>query len=108
MIFTFLLFLLLAASGAVLRWLLSQQGLKGTVFANVLGAFLLALTSDCIDPGATTPGLGPLGPLTTFSTSAAAATQPHEQNGKSKALLYLAATLALGVSAAYLGLTLSQ
>jgi len=49
-----------------------------------------------------------LGAFTTFSTLAAEATQTYEQNGKSKALLYLAATLALGVSAAYLGLTLSQ
>ena len=108
MIFSFLLFLLLAASGAVLRWLLSQQGLKGTVFANILGAFLLALTSNWVGNGATIIGVGALGAFTTFSTLAAEATQTYEEAGKSKALLYLTATLALGVSAAYLGLTLSQ
>lgn len=101
-------FLFLAGAGAVLRWLLSQQGLKGTVFANILGAFLLALTSNWVGNGATIIGVGALGAFTTFSTLAAEATQTYEEAGKSKALLYLTATLALGVSAAYLGLTLSQ
>ncbi len=114
-------FVALAGMGATLRWLATDLwpgGHRGTMLVNVTGAFLLGLLAGG-GASATTitiVGAGGLGALTTFSRFAQDAVDlatdsptdhPTRASGNG-AILYLAATLVLGLVAAWLGLEIAS
>ena len=103
-------FIVLAGMGAVLRWLAADRwpgGHRGTLLVNVLGAFLLGLLVGN-DATSTAVTVGGLGALTTFSTFAADMFDLHEQSGRTVAAGHMAATLVLGLAAAWLGLEIAS
>ena len=98
-----------AAAGALARW---QAGRRlpvplGTLSVNVIGAFALGLMSGLGPSQMTVIGAGGLGALTTFSTLAAEVRDLADR-APVKAAAYLAVTLAAGLAAAWVGLTLSE
>jgi len=118
--FTIPAFLAVAGAGAALRWLATDRwpgGHRGTLLVNVLGAFLLGLLagSDASAATLTVVGTGGLGALTTFSRLAQDAVDLAEPSDDTSPgmrspgvpVLYLGATLSLGLAAAWLGLEIT-
>ena len=103
---TALAFVVLAGTGAVARWMLTRGGPAGTLLANVAGSFLLDTTANWTGSGVTVVGIGALGAFTTMSTFAADTTALAEGHDARWAGGYVAATLTLGIGAAWLGLVL--
>ena len=100
----------LAGSGATLRWLAADcwpGGHRGTLAVNVVGAFALGLLGGWTGHALTVVGTGGLGSLTTFSTFAADTTNLADGPGDVAAVRHMAATLVLGVAAAWLGLAIA-
>ena len=97
-------FIFLSALGAYARWLIGRQGPIGVLVVNVIGSFLLALTSNWVDAQFTAIGIGGLGAFTTFSTFASDAVSLKESHGLLSASSYVIGTAVLSISAAGLGL----
>ena len=98
---------ILAAVGAVVRWKVGAilPRPAGTLLVNVAGAFLLAALVESDSGSDLAIGVGGLGSLTTFSTLVDDLHALWSQS-KAHAIGYAAATLVLGVGAAWLGLQL--
>ena len=102
-------FVLLAGMGAAIRCLATEGwpgAHRGTLLVNVAGAFALGLLVGS-DVSSTAVSVGGLGALTTFSTFVADVTNLRKWSGRTAAAGHVAATLALGVGAAWMGLELS-
>lgn len=109
---TAIAFLLAAAVGAVARagigqrWNPHEGFPAGTVAVNVVGSFLVGVSSGLDQPAATVIGVGGIGALTTFSSLARDAVALVEQGQRAAALGYLSVTLGAGVAAAAAGVAL--
>jgi CrcB protein len=110
-VITATLFVVAAAVGALGR---AEAGRRldrdlpwGTLAVNVVGAFALGLLATSSVPVLTVVGVGALGTFTTFSSFARDVVAVVEDGRPSAALAYLAATLVLGVAAAWAGIALT-
>jgi CrcB protein len=79
----------------------------GTLAVNVAGAFALGLLATSSAPLLTVVGVGALGTFTTFSSFARDVVAVVEDGRPGAAVAYLAATLVLGVAAAWAGIALT-
>ena len=109
-ILTFVLFILLAAIGSVLRWTL-QNSCKwgkssGTFIANIIASFLLGVLLGGSPSGeeVTIIGSGFLGSFSTFSTVMMEVSDELEKEKRVLASTYLVASIITAVAAAFLGL----
>lgn len=109
---TALLFVVAAATGAVLRYGVNRSvdragwpGWLGTLAVNVAGSFLLGvlLGADVSATTLTVIGTGGCGALTTFSTFALDAVDGRPRHTAT----VVAASLAAGIAAAALGYTIA-
>lgn len=106
-------FVVVAAIGTLARVLVSA-GLNrsdlplGTLTVNVVGAFLLGLLAGSgVSPDTLTVfGTGALGSFTTFSTVSHEAAMMCRRRQILRSTGYLAATIVVGIAAAWLGLAL--
>lgn len=101
-------FAVLAAAGALIRAAAAQRFNSpswpwGTLGVNVAGSFALGLLAGTGNPAMTALGVGGLGSLTTLSTLAVELTAL----GRTRAIVYAAASLTLGLTAAIGGLIIS-
>jgi len=99
-------FIALAALGTLIRFWIARLNTTlpiGTFIVNVIGSFVLGLTTSAIPDQATLLGTALLGSFTTFSTLANETVTLNE-GGARRAVGYLGITLAAGVLAAWLGL----
>lgn len=109
-ILTFVLFILLAAIGSVLRWTLQNSRKwgksSGTFIANIIASFLLGVLLGGSPSGeeVTIIGSGFLGSFSTFSTVMMEVSDELEKEKRVLASTYLVASIITGVSAAFLGL----
>ena len=109
-ILTFVLFILLAAIGSVLRWTLqnSRKWAKssGTFIANIIASFLLGVLLGGSPSGeeVTIIGSGFLGSFSTFSTVMMEVNDELEKEKRVLASTYLVASIITAVAAAFLGL----
>ncbi len=109
-ILTFVLFILLAAIGSVLRWTLQNSRKwgkpSGTFIANIIASFLLGVLLGGSPSGeeVTIIGSGFLGSFSTFSTVMMEVSDELEKGKRNLASTYLAASIITGVAAAFLGL----
>lgn len=102
-------FAVLAVAGTLLRAATAQRFNTptwpwGTLGVNVLGSFALGLLAGTGNPVMTAVGVGTLGSLTTLSTFAVELTTLT----RPRAIAYTAASLALGLAAAFTGLIISD
>ncbi len=109
-ILTFVLFILLAAIGSVLRWTLQNSRKwgksSGTFIANIIASFLLGVLLGGSPSGeeVTIIGSGFLGSFSTFSTVMMEVSDELEKEKRGLSSTYLAASIITGVAAAFLGL----
>tara|TARA_A100001037_G_scaffold297894_1_gene320586 strand:- start:296 stop:694 length:399 start_codon:yes stop_codon:yes gene_type:complete len=109
-ILTFVLFILLAAIGSVLRWTLQNSRKwgksSGTFIANIIASFLLGVLLGGSPSGeeVTIIGSGFLGSFSTFSTVMMEVSDELEKEKRGLASTYLATSIITGVAAAFLGL----
>ena len=109
-ILTFVLFILLAAIGSVLRWTLQNSRKwgksSGTFIANIIASFLLGVLLGGSPSGeeVTIIGSGFLGSFSTFSTVMMEVSDELEKEKRVLASTYLVASIITGVAAALLGL----
>lgn len=102
---TALAFVCLAAGASIGRWLTVERlrsvrsGL-GTIAVNVVGAFALGVLVGADADAMLLAGVAALGSFTTFSTMALDVTTAPRHD----AVAYLATTLSLGLTAAWVGL----
>jgi fluoride exporter len=93
------------------RWIHARTGTAfpwGTLAVNVLGSFLpLLATSEVAAPLRAFTTVGLLGSFTTFSTFASETVRLLEQKQKVRALIYVAASLLLGLLSVATGYRLS-
>ena len=107
-------FLLAAATGALARaeagrrWNRHNRMPTGTLIVNVTGSFLLGLLVNTAPPAVTVLGVGCLGAYTTFSSFARDTIALIEQRRVSVAVVYLGATLTVGIAAAAIGVALAR
>lgn len=101
-------FVVAAGFGALLRWEASRRipPPLGTLLVNVTGSFGLGLLHGAGADTSTVLGIAGFGALTTFSTLAVELTE-MARRAPQQALTYAGATLVCGVSAAWLGITLT-
>ena len=103
-------FALAAAVGSVARWWCSRFNRVGrplgTLAVNVIAAFALGLLVGASRDTATIIGVAHLGSLSTFSTVVKEVSGELEAHRYGGALLYVGATLVLGVTAAALGIAI--
>jgi len=113
---------LAGAIGAVARYLVMRFITKrshsqiplGTLFINVLGAFLIGLLFSLTTQKVTTPlqqsilATGFLGGFTTFSTMNWEGAQLARGGNISQSFLYLGGSFVLGLGAVMLGITLGR
>ncbi|MDB5093526.1 MAG: crcB [Candidatus Eremiobacteraeota bacterium] len=110
------------AIGSVLRWATVALTLQrfgpgfpwGTLTVNLVGSFLIGVVAGLADSA--TPGVSPtvrlfvatgiLGGFTTFSTFSLDTLIVGRDSGASRALLYVASSVCLGLGAASVGLAL--
>ena len=106
-------FVLAAAAGALLRaeagrrWNRHEGLAIGTLVVNVSGSFLLGLLWNVAPPALTVLGMGGLGAFTTFSSFARDAVALTELRKWGPAAIYVAASCALGIGAAALGVAIA-
>jgi fluoride exporter len=111
-VITAIAFVFAAAAGTVARADIGQRWNRhegfpaGTLAVNVVGSFLLGLSSGLDQPAATVIGVGGIGALTTFSSLARDAVALAEQGQRAVALGYLSITVGAGVAAAAAGVAL--
>lgn len=109
-ILTFVLFILLAAIGSVVRWTLQNSRKwgksSGTFIANIIASFLLGVLLGGSPSGeeVTIIGSGFLGSFSTFSTVMMEVSDELEKEKRVLASTYLVASIITGVAAALLGL----
>ena len=111
-----LLIALGAGVGAPLRYVLDQKVKKHhrslipfeTLLINTVGSFVLGLTVLSNQNTILIVGTGFAGAFTTWSTFAVETHHLFDHQHRAKAWLYLALTLLFGVSAAWLGVTLTH
>ena len=109
-ILTFVLFILLAAIGSVLRLTLQNSRKwgksSGTFIANIIASFLLGVLLGGSPSGeeVTIIGSGFLGSFSTFSTVMMEVSDELEKEKRVLASTYLVASIITGVAAAFLGL----
>ncbi len=107
---TAVLFALAAAGGTAARvaavhyWPGAE---RGTLAVNVAGSLALGLLAGWAGPGLAVVGVGGLGALTTFSAFAADASALADEAGFRRGASYVALSLAAGVLAALVGITLA-
>ncbi len=101
---------LAAAAGAVVRFGVSQRLNRdlplGTLVVNLVGSVALGLAVSAPDPLATVLGVGALGALSTWSTTANETAGLAREGHGALGLGYLALTVSSGVLAAWFGLRL--
>ena len=97
----------LARADAGRRWNRYNDVAVGTLVVNVSGSFLLGLLSAATPTAMTVLGVGGLGAYTTFSTFARDAVALVELRRLATAVLYVGATLVLGVAAAAAGVAIA-
>jgi CrcB protein len=98
----------LARAEAGRRWNRHDGFAVGTLIVNVTGSFMLGLLSDMAPTMTTVVGVGGLGAYTTFSSFARDAVALAELRRLTMAALYVAATCALGLAFAAVGLALAD
>lgn len=105
-------FVTCACIGALARAVLTDldapfdRQMWGTLGVNVAGSFLLGLVHDSGAEVITTIGIGGLGAFTTFSTFISQVECIQREARQREAVLYVAATLVLGVGAGWVGWSL--
>lgn len=108
---TIILVALAAAAGASLRYTLSRwfNGVfpYGTLLANLLASFAIGYGTQLDTMAATVVGIGALGALSTWATVANEAAEMARDRQGLQALLYVWATTASGIVAAWVGLQLA-
>jgi len=108
------MFVIAAAAGALLRaeagrrWNQTNGVAVGTLIVNVTGSFCLGLLSHLGQPAITIVGVGGLGAYTTFSSFARDAVALAKTAQVRQAVGYVVASCVLGISAAALGVALSN
>ena len=99
---------LTAAVGASLRFLVSERlnghFPYGTLLVNVAAGFALGALSRLDEPWSVLVGVGAVGAFSTWATAANEIAELARSDEGGIALLYLAATVTLGVMAAWIGL----
>lgn len=105
---TFLAFGAVALVGTLARWQLSARlgSPQGTFAANIAGSFALGLLHTAGPDAMVVVGIGGLGALTTFSALAAELMEMWPRS-RTRALAYGSLTLACGVTAALLAISLT-
>jgi CrcB protein len=97
----------LARAEAGRRWNRHDALAVGTLAVNVSGSFLLGLLSELAPPAVTILGVGGLGAYTTFSSFARDVVALAEQGRLGLAGCYVAASCALGIGAAAVGIAIA-
>ncbi len=115
---TLLLVMLGAAAGAPSRWALDRSVQVrhpslfpwGTFTINIVGSLVLGLVLAAAAPASLVAllGVGFCGGFTTFSTFSFEAVRMSEQGHGNRAVVYVAASLAVGLAAASLGWWLGE
>lgn len=104
-------FAALAGLGALIRAEAGRRANRtfpvGTLAVNVVGAFLLGLLAAAGPTTVTMLGIAGLGAMTTFSSFARDAVALVEEHRMTAAALYMVGTVALGLTAAGVGLALA-
>ena len=99
---------LAAALGASLRFVVSERlnghFPYGTLLVNVAAGFALGVFSQLDEPWRIVVGVGAVGAFSTWATAANEVAELARSDESGIALLYLAATITLGVVAAWIGL----
>ena len=90
------------------RWNRHNGFAVGTLIVNVTGSFMLGLLSDMAPTTMTVVGVGGLGAYTTFSSFARDAVALAELRRLTTAALYVAATCALGLAFAAVGVAIAN
>lgn len=98
----------LARAEAGRRWNRHEGLAVGTLVVNVAGSLMLGLLWEVAPPTLTVLGVGALGAYTTFSSFARDAVALAEQRRVALAALYIAASCALGISAAAIGVAIAE
>lgn len=106
---SWLIIVVLGASGAVLRALVTHRltPIAGTMIVNMTAAFLLGLTAAWDGALAAGVQIGLLGALSTWSTFAHQLSELIRIDQRPRAAAYLTLTIVAGVGAAWIGLTIS-
>lgn len=97
----------LARAEAGRRWNRHDGLAVGTLAVNVSGSFLLGLLSELTPPAVTILGVGGLGAYTTFSSFARDVVALTERGRLGLAGCYVAASCALGIGAAAVGVAIA-
>ena len=97
----------LARAEAGRRWNRHDGLAVGTLAVNVSGSFLLGLLSELTPPAVTILGVGGLGAYTTFSSFARDVIALAERGRLGRAGCYVAASCALGIGAAAVGVAIA-
>ena len=105
-------FVIAAAAGALGRAEVGRRWNRhhlpvGTLIVNVTGSFALGLLVNVAPPMLTVAGVGALGAYTTFSSFAHDTVSLIGRRRTALAAAYVAATLALGIGAAALGVAVT-
>ena len=98
----------LARAEAGRRWNRHNGFAVGTLVVNVTGSFMLGLLSDMAPTTMTVVGVGGLGAYTTLSSFARDAVALAELRRLTTAALYVAATCALGLAFAAVGVAIAN
>ena len=109
---TTLAFLLVAAAGSVVRAVATSSAsidrrLAGTFTVNVVGAFLLGLLGESGAGARLVLGVAGLGAFTTFSAFVAQLDELLATGRGRDAILYAVASLAGGIGAAWVGVSVA-
>ena len=106
---TWLMIIVLGAVGAAVRFLVAGRlpPLLGIAVVNTGAAFVLGLSSALDGPAAVGLQVGLLGAVSTWSTLAHQVAELLALGRWRRAVTYLGGSLVLGVSAAWIGLTLA-
>lgn len=99
-------------AGVAMARLLGLAFPWGTLTVNILGALAIGVLTARIDPShedlRLLLGVGVLGGFTTFSTFSLEAVRMVQQHQSGAAVLYVGASLILGLGACWLGLVLGR
>jgi len=103
---TFVLVIIAAATGGLLRWLMFRLTWRpmGAFIVNISGALTMGLIASSVGDSRTILGLAGLGAFTTVSGVVDDAATMREHGRARDANAYVIATVVIGIAAAWIGI----